>query len=196
MVFDLGNVLIPWDPRRLYLKLFHGDAQAVEHFLKEIEFFAWNRHHDVGRSFAEGVAELCRRFPHYCDLIRAYDERYPESLGEANEAVVQIVKALKQAGYPLYALSNWPAEKYHQVRHRFPFLEWFEAVIISGEVGLAKPDPRIFHLALQRIGRPAEECLFIDDSAENIAVAHSLGFRTVHFTGAESLRQALRPYLE
>lgn len=195
-VFDFGNVLIDWDPRYLYRKLFGSDLQAMENFLREVRFFEWNLEQDAGRPFKEAVAEMCDRFPQYCELIRAYDQRYEESLGGPIWPTVEILRELKDAGYPLYALSNWPAEKYHQVRHKFPFFDWFDDIVISGEVRLAKPDARIFELLLTRIGRPAGECLFIDDSPKNIAVAQSLGFQTIHFQSSEQLRQELEPYLK
>lgn len=195
-VFDLGNVLIDWDPRYLYRKLFGGDLQAMENFLREVRFFEWNLEQDAGRPFKEAVAEMCDRFPQYCELIRAYDQRYEESLGGPIWPTVEILRELKDVGYPLYALSNWPAEKYHQVRHKFPFFDWFDDIVISGEVRLAKPDARIFELLLTRIGRQAGECLFIDDSPKNIAVAQSLGFQTIHFQSPEQLRQELEPYLK
>jgi 2-haloacid dehalogenase len=195
-VFDFGNVLIDWDPRYLYRKLFGGDMQAVENFLREVRFFEWNLEQDAGRPFEEAVAEMCNRFPQYCELIRAYDQHYEESLGGPIWPTVEILRELKDAGYPLYALSNWPAEKYIQVRHKFPFFDWFDDIVISGEVRLAKPDARIFELLLTRIGRPAGDCLFIDDSPKNIAVAQSLGFQTIHFQSPEQLRQELEPYLK
>jgi len=190
-VFDFGGVLIDWNPRHLYRKLFDGDEQAVDNFLAEIDFFAWNQKQDAGRPLSEGVEELCMRFPNYCELIRAYDKRYPESLGGVIEATVDILWLLKGNGDRLYALSNWPAEKYHLVRHEFPFFEWFEGIIISGEVRLAKPDRRIFETLLEKIGRPAEDCLFIDDSGVNIDVASRMGFQTIHFKEPGQLESEL-----
>ena len=180
-VFDFGGVLMDWDPHYLYDKLPGYDRQAVERFLNEVDFFTWNLEHDRGRSFAEYTAELIARFPHYRDLIRAYDERYLESLSGPVEPVVQILCALKDAGYPLYGLSNWPAEKFALVRPMHPFFEYFEAIVISGEVGLVKPDKEIFELLLARIGRPAGECLLVDDSDRNILAARELGFQTIYF---------------
>jgi 2-haloacid dehalogenase len=194
IIFDFGGVLIDWDPRYLYRKLFDSDEQ-VETFLREVDFFEWNLKQDAGRAFEDAVAELCAQFPHYCEMISAYDHRYDESLSDPISGTVEILRTLKQAGYALYGLSNWPGEKFRNVRHKFPFFEWFDDIVISGEVRLAKPDPRIFALLLERIGRPAQECVFIDDSAKNIAVAREMGFQTIQFEGPEKLGQALASYL-
>ena len=180
-----------WDPYYLYSKLLGDDRQAVELFLHAIDFFGWNREQDRGRSFAEGTAELIARFPEYSQLILAYDERYLESVRGAIQPVVEILRALKDEGYRLYGLSNWPAEKFALVRPQYPFFEWFDDLVISGEVGLAKPDKAIFHLLLKRAGRPAEDCLFIDDHHGNILAARDLGFQTILFQSPQKLEAEL-----
>jgi 2-haloacid dehalogenase len=181
IVFDIGGVLIDWNPYYLYRKLLGDDRQAVGYFLKAVDFSGWNKEQDRGRSFAEGNAELIARFPEYRELILAYDQRYLESIGGAIEPVVEILHTLKDLGYPLYGLSNWPAEKFALVRPAYPFFNWFDGLIISGEVGLIKPDKDIFHLLLERVGRQAGECVFIDDHEPNITTARELGFQTIHF---------------
>ncbi len=192
IVFDLGGVLMDWDPYYLYSKILGDDRQAVERFLKEVDFSGWNREQDRGRSFAEGTAELIARFPEYSELIRAYDERYLESLGGAIQPVVEILGALKDAGYRLYGLSNWPAEKFALVRPKYPFFEWFDGLVISGEVGLVKPDKAIFNLLLDRVRQPAGKCLFIDDHDSNISAARELGFQTILFQSPQQLEAELR----
>ena len=191
LVFDFGGVLIEWDPRNLYRKIFNGDMAAVETFLRESKFMEWNLYQDAGRPFSEAVDEFCSRMPQYCDLIRAYDQRYEESISGPNWSTVEILRNLKAAGYPLYGLSNWPDEKWRLVRPKYDFFSWFDYIMISGEVKLAKPDPRIFSLFLEKIGRPAEQCLYIDDSAHNIIVSGQMGFQTIHFESAEQLREEL-----
>jgi 2-haloacid dehalogenase len=191
IVFDFGGVLIDWDPRYLYRKIFAGDSAAVERFLAEVDFFSWNRQQDGGRPFSVAIAELCRQFPQHADLIRAYDQRYLESLAGPIQPSLAILHALKQAGWPLYGLSNWPAEKFALVRPKYAFFDWFEDILISGEVGLAKPDPRIYQLFLARSGRKAGECLFIDDSAHNLVTAGQLGFTTLLFTSPDQLAHDL-----
>jgi len=191
IIFDFGGVLIDWNPRYLYRKLFENDAAAMERFLSEIGFVEWNLEQDRGRPFAVAVKELTARFPHYADLIRAYDERWEESIGGVIEPTVKLLGALKQAGFTLYGLSNWSAETFWRIRHKHPFWDWFEVIVLSGEVQLIKPDPRIYAVLLEKIGRPASECLFIDDSETNIAVAEQLGFKTVWFKSPEQLEREL-----
>lgn len=192
IVFDFGGVLIDWDPRYLYRKLFAGDERAMEQFLETISFYEWNVQQDAGRPFAEAVVEHCQKHPEYCELIRAYDERWDESLGGSIQASVTILQGLKNAGYPLYGLSNWSAETFPRARRKFQFMDWFEAIIISGEVRLVKPDPRIYELLLEKTNRPAEQCLIIDDSKDNIVTARQLGFHTIHFQSPEQLKHDLR----
>lgn len=194
-VFDLGNVLIDWNPRHLYLKLFNGDKEAVERFLEEIQFNQWNFRQDQGRPFAVGVAEHCARFPQYCDLIRAYDVRWEETIHGPIDGSIAILRSLREAGYPLYALSNWSVEKFQLIRSRFDFLDCFSTVLISGSVGMAKPEPGIFELLLERTGRSAGECVLIDDSPQNIRTAKQLGFRTILFRSPAQLKRALRKFL-
>lgn len=194
IIFDFGNVLIDWNPRYLYRKLLPSE-QAVEDFLQAIKFFEWNQAHDAGRDFEESIAELCAEHPQYCDLIRAYHVRYEESIGGAFEPVVAILRTLKTLAYPLYGLSNWPAGKFALVRPDYPFFDWFDDIVLSGEVGLIKPDPRIFHLLLERINRPAQTCIFIDDSVHNIEAARRLGFKAIHFHTPTQLQTELETLL-
>lgn len=191
LVFDFGGVLIEWDPRNLYRKIFNGDMVAVETFLKESKFMEWNLHQDAGRPFSEAVDELCSRMPQYCELFRAYDQRYEKSISGPNWSTVEILRSLKDAGYPLYGLSNWPDEKWRLVQPKYEFFGWFDYILISGQVKLAKPDPRIFSLFLEKIHRPAEQCLYIDNSPHNIQVSSQMGFQTIHFRSAEQFREEL-----
>lgn len=192
IVFDFGGVLLDWNPRYLYRKLFDDDHEAVERFLNEIGFSEWNLKQDEGRPFAAAVAELSERFPQHADLIRAYDERWEESMGGEIQPTVEILYALKRAGHALYGLSNWSAETFRRIRHKYAFLEVFDAIVLSGEAKVAKPDPRIYALLLDKINRPAEECLFIDDSEANVSAARRLGFRTIRFESPEQLGSELR----
>ncbi len=191
LVFDFGGVLLDWNPRHLYRKLF-AEAGAMERFLVENDFAAWNVEQDRGRPFSVGVAELCGRYPHHAELIRAYHARWEESIAGPIPGAVALLAELKQAGYPLYGLSNWSAETFAHIRPRYAFFDWFEAILISGEMGLVKPDPRIFRALLDRVRRPAAECLFVDDGQDNIAAARTLGFRTIRFEAPEQLAAALR----
>ena len=192
IIFDFGGVLFEWDPRYLYRKLFNGNHETMERFLADIDFYEWNLQQDKGRPFAEGVAVLSRQFPHYADLIRTYDQRWEESIVGPIQPVVDIARSLKQAGHRLYALSNWSAEKFRFLRPRHEFFEWFDDILVSGEVKHIKPDPRIYTLFLERIGRTAEACVFIDDSEPNIVTARQLGFITIRYESPEQLTSALK----
>jgi len=191
IVFDFGGVLIGWDPRQLYSRYFPEQPQAMEDFLAEVSFMEWNAQQDKGRPFTEAVALLSKEFPHRAHLISAYQEHWEESLTGIIEGTVELLRALKEKGYPLYGLSNWAEETFSIVRHKFEFLNLFDEIILSGEVKLIKPDPEIYELCLQKIGKPADQCLFIDDSETNIIAAQKLGFDTVQFISPEHLKTEL-----
>jgi 2-haloacid dehalogenase len=192
IIFDFGGVLIGWDPRKLYSRFFPGQPQAMEEFLTEIKFMEWNELQDKGRPFAEAVALHSKQYPHRAELISAYHENWKDSLTGAVDGTVGILRELKKRGYPLYGLSNWSAETFEIVRHEYEFLSLLDDMVISGEVKLTKPDPEIFKLCLQKIGKPAHQCLLIDDSAANIAAAKQLGMDIVHFQSPEQLKQELQ----
>jgi len=191
IIFDFGGVLLEWNPYLLYRRYYPND-EAIRSFLDEINFFAWNLEQDRGRSFAEGIAALSVQFPQYTALIRAYDEHWIESQAGPIAGSVEILNRLRGNGVSLYALSNWPAEKFRLIRPQFEFLDWFDDLIISGEVGLIKPDPAIYHHTLERIGLSAAECVFIDDSAKNISAARQLGLIGIQFESPEQLTDELR----
>jgi 2-haloacid dehalogenase len=191
IVFDFGGVLIDWNPYYLYRKVFLNDDQAIKIFLEQIGFYAWNLQQDAGRPFADGVEELCRVFPQHCELIRMYDTRYEETISGPLWPSVRILEALSAQGYPLYGLSNWSVEKFELVRPKYDFFGLFREIIISGAVGLIKPDARIFELMLDMIGLPAQQVLLIDDSQANILTARQLGFDVIHFHNAEALADEL-----
>jgi 2-haloacid dehalogenase len=191
IIFDFGNVFVKWDAHALYSR-FLPSPEAVDSFLREIGFFEWNAHQDAGRSFKDGIAILSAQFPQYTDLIQAYDTNFEESITEVLDGTVEIARSLKQAGWPLYILSNYSAEKFLLMQQRFEFLQLFDDMIISGEHKLIKPDPAIYQFTLDRIKRNAGECLFIDDSLTNIETAHRLGFHTIHFHSPEQLKKELQ----
>ncbi|MBI3170552.1 MAG: HAD family phosphatase [Chloroflexi bacterium] len=191
IIFDLGNVLLGWDAHRLYNRLL-PDPVTVDRFLEQIRFSEWNAKQDAGRPFHEAVTELSAEFPHYADLIHAYDTHWEESLTGTYDETIEIVRKLKRAGWPLYLLSNFSSEKFELVKDKHDFLDLFDDMIISGEHKTIKPDPAIFHITLQRIGRQSNECLFIDDSLANIESAHELGFQTIHYQSPALLRADLK----
>jgi 2-haloacid dehalogenase len=190
VVFDLGGVLIDWDPRYLYRKLLDDEA-AVEEFLATVCTPAWNAEQDRGRPFAEGVAELVERHPAHAAAITAYHERWPEMLGGVVDGAVEVLAELRAAGVPVYALTNWSAETFGVARERFEFLEWFDGVLVSGEERMIKPDPAIFRLLLDRFGLDPEATFYVDDSEQNVAAADRLGFDAVRFTTPAQLRRDL-----
>lgn len=192
VVFDLGGVLIDWDPRHLYRGLFGGDEVAMGRFLTEICSPAWNAQQDAGRSWHDAVEALAREHPEQRDLILAYDERWPEMLGGPIDGTVLILGELRAAGLGLAVLSNWSAQKFPVARERYEFLGWFETVVISGEVGVSKPDPRIYRHLLERTRFDPASTLFIDDQAANLAVAAELGMTALRFEDPETLRRDLR----
>ena len=190
IIFDFGNVFVNWDAHNLY-KRFFSDAKSIDRFLDHISFHEWNAHQDAGRPFHEGVRELSSRFPHYADLIQAYDTYWMDSITGTNEETIEIARKLKRSGWTLYLLSNFSMEKFQLIRHRYGFLDIFDNLIISGEHKLIKPDPAIFKFTLKKIHRTAEECLFIDDSLPNIETARSLGIQTIHYQSPTQLNNEL-----
>jgi 2-haloacid dehalogenase len=189
-VFDLGGVLIDWDPRHLYRKLL-ADEAAVEEFLATVCTPEWNAELDRGRPFAEGVAQLVERHPEHAAAIAAYHERWPEMVAGDIPGTVEVLAELRAAGVPLYALTNWSAETFAITRGRFEFLEWFDGLLVSGEERVTKPDPAIFQLLLDRFGLDPTATVFVDDSEANVAAARRLGFDAIRFTGHEELRREL-----
>lgn len=191
IVFDLGGVLIDWNPRYLYRKLI-GDESAMEDFLKEVVSHEWNASFDAGRSFAEGVNELSIRYPEYKDLIAAYHLRWPEMLGGAIHGTVEILRSLaREKRYRLLGLSNWSAETFHFARQRFDFLELFETILVSGEEKLIKPDPKFYRLLNERLGVELAKSVFIDDVQKNIDAASGLGMKAIRFENPDRLRADL-----
>jgi 2-haloacid dehalogenase len=192
VVFDLGNVMIPWNPRFLYRKLFNGDEKKVEWFLENICTGEWNETHDAGRAFADGVAELIGRHPEHRELIEAYVGRWDEMLGEPIAENVALARDLKDAGLALYVLSNLSREKYPATRARCPFLEWFDGIVISAHEGVRKPFPGIFEVLVKRYGLAPERTVFIDDSGKNIEASRSLGFLGIKYDSPDQLRTDLK----
>ncbi len=191
VVFDFGGVLVDWDPRYLYRKIFTNPAE-MEQFLSEICTPAWNIEQDRGRPWEEAVALLTAQFPQYHAEIRAYSDRWEETVAGAFEDTVAVLMELKQTGIPLYAITNFSAEKLKIAGQRFPFLhEPFLGVVVSGDEKLIKPDPAIFHVLYNRYGVAPERAVFIDDSAANIATARNLGMHGIHHKSAAALRAEL-----
>lgn len=191
IIFDFGGVIINWDPHQLYNKYFGNDTHAIDAFLAEIHFPSWNLLQDQGRPFSLGVKELSARFPQYSHLIQAYDEEWELSITGVIPGMVETLERFKAAGYHLYGLTNWSAEKFLSIKGKYKIFDFFEDIVVSGEVKLIKPDPAIFSLLLQRIHRQAYECLLVDDSQHNLEIAQKMGFSTMHFTSPNQFESEL-----
>ncbi|HAT86033.1 HAD family hydrolase [Cohaesibacter gelatinilyticus] len=191
IIFDIGNVLIQWDMRLLYRKLF-PDEEAINRFIDETDLWAWNLEQDRGRDWNTAEEELVARAPHYENEIRAFRSRWHEMVPGPVSGTVAIKESLKEQAVPLYAITNFASDTFIETQQRFPFLYEFEDIIVSGEERLIKPDKAIYNMLLQRNGLRAEECLFIDDSVANIEGARQVGLQTHHFIKPELLGQDLR----
>lgn len=191
MVFDLGGVLIDWNPRYLYRKIFSTEKE-IDYFLAEICTPEWNRELDRGRTFAEATAYLKDRYPRYTLEIEAYRVRWPEMLGGPIQGTVEVLRELKERGYALYALTNFSAEAFPVARSRYDFLEYFEEIVVSGEIKLIKPDPEIYDRLIHLTGLEPASTLFIDDLPENVAAAEEAGFNGITFQDTARLREDLR----
>jgi 2-haloacid dehalogenase len=191
VVFDLGGVLVDWDPRYLYRTLLPSD-EAVEQFLAEVTTPSWNAAQDAGRTWASAVEALTADFPEHAELISAYDERWIETIGGPIDGTVELLRELRDRdGVEIYALTNWSAEKFPLAIERFEFLSWFAGIVVSGTERIVKPDPRIFQLLLERYGLEASSTVYIDDNPPNVDAAAELGMTSLHFTGPDRLRDEL-----
>lgn len=191
LLFDLGNVLIRWDPRNHYRDRFPS-AEEMEAFLSDVASSAWNHEMDLGKPFAQAIAERSVLYPQHAELLGEWKSQWERMLGGAIDESVALLDEARQAGYRIAALTNWSAETFPVAQARFPFLGWFEDVVISGVEGVAKPDPAMFALALRRTGFVAERTVFIDDNLPNIVGAQAVGLKTVHFTSPQQCREQLR----
>ncbi len=191
VAFDLGGVLIDWNPRHLYRQLF-SDPGQMEDFLARICTPDWHREHDLGADITASCQRLAARYPGYQEMIMAWAERGEEMAAGQVDQAVRVLSEVKAAGTRCYTLSNMEPRAFTIRSARFPFMTWFDGHVISGLEGVAKPDPRIFEILLERCHLAPEATVFIDDSPRNVEAAHALGINAVHHTGARQLRQQLR----
>ncbi len=191
IIFDLGAVLIDWNPHYMYRTLFE-DEEEMKNFLATICTSDWNEEQDAGRSLQEGTDLLVEKFPEHESNIRAFYTRWEEMLGEPFLDTVAILKELKESKkYKLYALTNWSAETFPIALKRYDFLGWFDGIVVSGVEKIRKPAPEFYQLLFDRHDIKVEESLFIDDNYRNVLAAEKLGLRSIHFTSAAQLRGKL-----
>jgi 2-haloacid dehalogenase len=190
VVFDVGNVLIRWDPLLVYREMIPDDEKRAW-FMQNVCTAAWNLEQDRGRSWEEAVALLVGSHPEWESQIRAYDERWHEAVPGIIEDSVAVLAELKDRGEKVYAITNFSREKWAECLIRFPFLQSFDGVVVSAHERVIKPDPAIYEILLQRYGLSASDCIFIDDSAKNIEAARGVGMKAVHFVEPIDLRSEL-----
>ncbi|WP_262690754.1 HAD family hydrolase [Kordiimonas aestuarii] len=191
VLFDIGNVFVEWDPRNLYSKLI-DDTQELEGFLADVVTLEWHTEHDRGRPFADGVRLLADKYPEYEDLIRAFDERWDETIGNTITGTVDVLEQLSEQGMRTFGLTNFSAEKWPSFCRQYAFTDLFGGVVVSGDEKLVKPDPRIYHVAIERFNLDPELTIYIDDRMDNVRAAEQLGMVGHHFTDANKLANDLR----
>lgn len=191
VVFDLGNVMLQWERDLLYRQVI-PDPDRRAHFFEHVATMEWNLELDRGKPFDDAVAELSARHPAWADEIAAYRDRWPEMLGPADAAAVELLIELVERGVRTIGLTNFSAETFPIAEARFPFLQHFEGIVVSGREGVVKPEPAIFELVCDRYGLAPEALFFTDDSPVNVEGARSAGWDAVLWIGAEALRLELR----
>ena len=190
VVFDIGNVLVRWDRRYLYRKVF-DDEERMDRFLSTALGMDFVSHTDVTEDFAGAVAARAKRYPEFAEEIHLFHERWIETLGEPIEENVALLRRLRASGKPVYALSNFAHETFALAERKHDFLSEFDDRVISGHVGLVKPDAGIYEILFKRAGRQPSELLFIDDSPPNVRASESLGMPAIHFTSGVNLEKEL-----
>ena len=191
IIFDLGNVLINWEPKLLYNKIFDSE-EKTNHFIENICTLAWNEEQDAGRTLKQGTDILIAEYPEHQQEIKAYYDRWEEMLNGAIEGSVEIFRQLKASGkYKIYALTNWSSELFPIALRNFEFLNWFEGIVVSGDEGIRKPEAAFFQILFDRYQVKPENAVFIDDNLRNIEAARKLGIQSIRFTSAEKLEKEL-----
>jgi 2-haloacid dehalogenase len=193
IIFDLGNVLINWDPRHVFNDTYFDSVGKRDHFLEKICSMDWNERQDEGRSIVEATQELVAQYPEWESSIRDYYGRWTDMLGGAIPETVEIFRRLKETGsYKIYALTNWQAGLFDIALVRYAFLHWFDGRVVSGEEKMRKPEPAFYQRLLDRYNVDPSEALFIDDNLRNIKAAEAMGIRSIHFTSPAALELSLK----
>ena len=193
VIFDLGGVLIDWNPEYVYLDVFDGDREKMKWFFDEICTMDWNDNQDAGYPLEKATEERVKLFPEYEEWIRIYYGRWEEMLGNQIDGTVAILKQLiDNPNYKVVALTNWSAETFPIALERFDFLHWFEGIVVSGTEKMRKPFNEIYELTLNRFNIEAAQSLFIDDNAKNIEAAEKMGINTIRFNNPTQLKSELK----
>jgi HAD superfamily hydrolase (TIGR01509 family) len=190
VVFDIGNVLLRWNPRYLYRKVF-DDEERMERFLVTALSMDFVSHTDIVADFAGALVERAKDFPEFAQELSMFHKRWIETLGGPIEENVALLRRLRASGKPVYALSNFARETFALAECHHDFLGEFDDRVISGHVGVVKPEPRIYQILFERVGRQPSELLFIDDSAPNVRAAEALGMPAIHFRPGVDLKSEL-----
>lgn len=192
VIFDLGGVLIDWNPRYLYRKIFSTEDE-ITWFMSNICTSEWNDQQDAGRSFADATEDLVKQFPEHEVPIRAWYGRFPETVSGAIQPTVDLLTQIKQKkAHRLYALTNWSAESFPWAQDNFEFLSWFEGIVVSGQEKTRKPFADFYHILLNRYQVDPARAVFIDDNIKNIKGANEVGLHTIHFTSPQELERDLK----
>ncbi len=196
IIFDLGGVLIDWNPDYVYRTIFDRE-EDLHRFYREVCTPAWNEEQDADRTLREGTEMLIKQFPHEEKNIRIYYDRWQEMMRGPIEGTVDILKQLKDSGkYKLYALTNWSHETFPVALKKFDFLHWFDGRLVSGEEKIRKPFPEIYRLLLNRFAIDPHTAIYIDDNERNLAAPESMGIYTIHFQSPGQLKEELSGLLE
>jgi 2-haloacid dehalogenase len=190
VVFDLGGVLLDWDPAHLYREVL-ADEAAVEHFLGRVCTLEWHHQHDEGRPMAETIPEHAARHPEHAEAIALWEKRYLDMFAGPIDGTVDVLGELRRAGVPVYALTNMPAEVMPLLLDEYPFLAWFDGMVVSGDERLAKPAREIFDVLCSRFELDPPTTVFVDDRAVNVDAAVALGFRAIPFVSPAQVREEL-----
>ena len=192
IIFDLGGVLIDWNPNYLFDKVF-DDEEKKKHFFQNICTPEWNEEQDAGRSIKQATEILVAQHPDWKEYIEAYYGRWTEMLGGPIHDTVEILRRIKESGkYKLYALTNWSGELFPVALERYDFLHWFDGRVVSGDEKMRKPFPEFYHLTLKRFNLTPQETLFIDDNLRNIQAAEALGIKCIRFENPAQLKEELK----
>lgn len=190
VIFDFGNVLVQWHPELVYGEYF-GDEARAWWFLRHVTDLDWRQRIDAGAPQDACIEELQGRYPEYREAIALYRERWREMLTGEMPGMRELIGDLKDAGYSIYGLTNWSMETFPEARRMFGILQLIDHYVVSAAEGLVKPDPRLFQVLLDRYHLRADECIFVDDNADNVAAAMGMGMTGIVFSGAEELRKKI-----